>query len=95
MPPTTANLFDERSSRSIGIGRMVTLGSGTPLMEVFCFRRIWESVGAELFDAFTGAPFLCVSMLVVCHLTNWPASTRRLAPRRTTADLELKFVDSP
>jgi hypothetical protein len=34
-------------------------------------------------------------MLVVCHLTNRPASTRRLAPRRTTADLELKFVDSP
>ena len=57
----TANLVDERSSCSIGTGRMVTLGSGTPLMEVFCFRRVWESVGAELFDAFTGVAFLvCV-----------------------------------
>jgi hypothetical protein len=32
---------------------------------------------------------------VVCHLTNWPASTWRLAPRRTTADIALKSVDSP
>jgi hypothetical protein len=37
---------------------MITLGSGTPLMEVFCFRRVWESVGAELFDAFTAVAFL-------------------------------------
>ena len=40
-------------------------------------------------------PFLCVSVLVVCHLTNWPACDRGgLAPRRTTADIALKFVDS-
>jgi hypothetical protein len=27
-------------------------------MEVFCFRGVWESVGADLFDAFTGVAFL-------------------------------------
>jgi hypothetical protein len=27
-------------------------------MEVFCFLGVWESVGAELFDAFTGVAFL-------------------------------------
>src|SRR5882757_129913 len=60
VPPTTANLFDDRSSRSIGIGRMVRLGSGTPLMEVFCFRRDWE-LTAEFFEAFTDVSFLvCV-----------------------------------
>jgi hypothetical protein len=48
-------------SRSIGIGRIVTLGSGTPLMEVFCFRRVWELLTVEFFDAFTGVAFLvCV-----------------------------------
>ena len=33
-----------------GIGRMVILGSGTPLMEVFCLRAVWESVAAEFFE---------------------------------------------
>src|ERR1700692_3865000 len=60
VPPTTANLFDERSSRSIGPGRMVRLRSGTPLMEVFCFRPVW-GLTVEFFEAFTGASFLaCV-----------------------------------
>ena len=47
-------------------------------MEVLCFLGVWESVGAELFDAFTAVAFLvCVSVLVVCHLMNWQASTGR------------------
>src|ERR1700752_3705739 len=58
VPPTTASLFDERSSRSIGIGRTVTLGSVTPLMEVFCFRGVWESLTVEFLDAFTDVSFL-------------------------------------
>jgi hypothetical protein len=73
---------------------MVTLGSGTPLMEVFCFLGVWESVGAEFFDAFTGVAFL------ICRC--WCVSLDELAggdeevwrPRRTTADIALKFLDS-
>src|SRR4029079_8886854 len=58
VPPTTASRFDERSSCSTGIGRMVILGSGTPLMEVFCFRGVWESLTVKFFEAFTDASFL-------------------------------------
>jgi hypothetical protein len=73
---------------------MVTLGSGTPLMEVFCFRRVWESVGAELFDAFTAVAFL-VCRCWWCVISRIGRRLRGgLAPRRTTADIALNFVDS-
>jgi len=32
-------------------------------MEVFCFLGVWESVGVELFDAFTGLSFWWVLVL--------------------------------
>ena len=42
---------------------MVRLGSGTPLMEVFCFREVWEPT-LEFFEAFTGVSFfVCVLVL--------------------------------
>ena len=59
-------------------------------MEVFCFRRVWESVGAELFDAFTGVAFLvCVDAGGVPLDELAGVDEEAWRPRRTTADIAL------
>src|SRR5256885_10135627 len=57
VPPMTASLFDERSSRSIEVGRRVTLGSGTPFLGEVRLLGALESLGADFFDAFTDTSF--------------------------------------
>jgi hypothetical protein len=64
-------------------------------MEVFCFRRVWELVTAEFFDAFTGVAFLvCVGAGDVPLDELAGVDEEAWRPRRTTADIAPKFVDS-
>jgi hypothetical protein len=59
-------------------------------MEVFCFRRVWELLTVEFFDAFTGVAFLvCVGAGGVPLDELAGVDEEAWRPRRTTADIAL------
>src|ERR1700716_3922125 len=88
VPPVMANFFDERSSGPIGLSPRVMLGSGRPLIRVFCFLGASESLTVKFSDAFTkcfpsmrGAPGAVPVAYGWCHRVQLKRTLPRLVVR--------------